>query len=200
MLPDVAILLLAAGASSRWGKPKALLNWGGVPLVEHLARIALAAAGGPVVRVLGAHSAEITAGAANPGVSDVFNAEWARGMGTSIGCGLREALRLSPNLAGVVVLPCDLPLVTSAHLRLCMDAVLADPAQLVNSDYGEGAFGPPSAFGRVYFSELLALEGDEGGRHIIRRHRERLISLLFPDGRWDLDSAADLANLQNHLG
>ncbi len=196
-----AIILLAAGASSRWGRPKALLDWGGGPLVHHLARVALDAVGpdGRVVRVLGAHAAAVAAAPGPAGVVDVFNPDWARGMGHSIACGLRAALGLEPALAAVVVLPCDQPLVTAAHLRLCLATVLAAPDAMVNTDYDDATAGPPAGFGRDYFGELLALDGDEGGRAVLRSHRERLVSLPSPECRWDLDSAAELQNLKNHL-
>ena len=196
-----AILLLAAGASSRWGRPKALLDWRGEPLVHHLARVALEAVGaeGRVFRVLGAHADAIRSAPGPAGVEDVFNPDWVRGMGASIACGLRAALALEPALAGVVILPCDQPLVTAAHLRLCLATVLAAPDALVNTDYGDATAGPPAGFGRDCFPALLALDGDEGGRAVLRQHRERVVSLPSPDCRWDLDSAAELHNRKNHL-
>ncbi len=191
-----AILILAGGASSRWGQPKALLSWGADCLVNHLANTALAAGGAPVLRVLGAHAGAIATRPAPAGVRDVFNPLWARGMGRSIAVGLREAWQHAPSLRGVVIVPCDLPLVTATHLHDCIQLVTQTSSRIVQSDYGDGAFGPPSAFGRDYFDELLALDNDEGGRHIIERHAEHRVRLHFPDGRWDLDSADDLARLR----
>ena len=196
------ILLLAAGASSRWGRPKALLDWRGTPLVHHLARVALEAVGpgGRVVRVLGAHAAAIGAVPGPAEVADVFNPDWSLGMGASIACGLRAALARDPGLAAAVVLPCDQPLVSAAHLRLCLATARGVSQALVNTDYGDGQAGPPAGFGSAYFAELLALSGDEGGRVVLRRHHEHLISLPAPECRWDLDSASELEKLTNHLG
>lgn len=191
-----AILILAGGASSRWGHPKALLPWGADCLVNHLANTALAAGGSPVLRVLGAHASAIAARPAPEGVRDVVNPLWARGMGSSIAIGLREAWQHAPSLRGVMILPCDLPLVTASHLDDCIQLVTQNPSCIVQSDYGDGSFGPPSAFGRDYFGELLALDNDEGGRRIIERHVEHRVRLHFPDGRWDLDSPDDLARLR----
>lgn len=218
-----ALLLLCAGASSRWGRPKALLPWpppvalpvgenssaiapapalaGPAPttsaattLADHLAAVALASGAAPVVRVLGALATEIAARAPAPaGVHDIINLDWRAGMGASIACGLRHALALAPALAALLVLPCDQPLVTPALLAELRARVLATPEALLACDYENGAHGPPAAFGRAYFDELLALRGDEGGRQILRRHAERRGLIPFADGRWDLDSAADLA-------
>ncbi len=189
-----ALLLLAAGASSRWNRPKALLPWGAAStLGAHLAEVALASGCAPVLRVLGAHACDIGRAAMPPGLVDVFNPDWRKGMGASIACGLRAALALAPELAAVIVLPCDQPLITPALLGELRARLLADPERLATCDYENGVQGPPAGFARAYFPELLALTGDEGGRHILRRHTGHRVAIAFPDGRWDLDSAEDLA-------
>jgi molybdopterin molybdotransferase len=188
-----AILVIANGTSSRWDRPKALIPWGADCLVNHLARVALAAGGAPVLRVIGAHASTIAAVPAPSGVTDVFNLMWARGMGRSIAVGLRAALAEFPKLDGVAVLPCDLPLVTAAHLRSCLDPIQGTPSRIVQSDYGSGLFGPPSAFGRAYFNELLALDGDEGACSVAARHLDHRVVASFPDRGWDLDTFCDLS-------
>lgn len=196
-----AVLLLAAGASSRWGgdRPKALLPWRGDVLVNHLARAALAVAD-PVVRVLGAHAERIRVEAPAPeGVTDVFNAAWAEGMGGSIAGGLRAALVLTPELRAVLVLPCDQPLVTAEVLAAAFAAQADEVGRIVQCDYGEGVPGPPVVFGREFFAELLALSGDGGGREVVRRHPTARVLLPFSGGKWDLDLPADLKCLQSSL-
>jgi molybdenum cofactor cytidylyltransferase len=188
-----ALLLLAAGQSSRWGRPKALLPWGGDVLVNHLARAALAVGDCTVWRVLGAHAPAIHAAApAPPGLREVFNPAWSAGMGASIACGLRAALAADPALAAVLILPCDLPRVSTELLAALLAAAAERPERIAQCDYGEGAHGPPVAFGRAHFAELLALRGDEGGRAIVRRHLAARVLLPFPEGKWDLDTPADL--------
>ena len=197
---SVAALLLAAGASSRWGegRPKALLPWRGLPLVAQLARAALDVGAAPVVRVLGAHAAAIqTAAPAEAGVADEFNPDWASGMGGSIACGLRAALARAPEAEGVLIVPCDQPLVDAGLLAGFVAALGGEPGRIVQSDYGDGACGPPVAFGREFFPELLALSGDEGGRVLVRRHPEARVLLPFAGGKWDLDSPADLLRFQS---
>jgi molybdenum cofactor cytidylyltransferase len=186
-----AILVLAGGASSRWDRPKALIPWGADCLVNHLARVALAAGGSPVLRVLGAHANAIAAVPAPSGVADVFNLMWARGMGRSIAVGLRAAMVEFPKLEGVVILPCDLPLVTAAHLRSCLDCIQGAPSQIAQSDYGSGVFDHPSAFGHNYFDELLALEGDEGVRSVVARHLNRRVVVSVANRGCDLDTDFD---------
>jgi molybdenum cofactor cytidylyltransferase len=188
-----AILLLCAGASSRWGRPKALLRWDeGETLGGRLARASLLADVGPVVRVLGAHAAQITATPAPAGLIDTLNGAWAEGMGGSIACGLRRALAERPDLDAAIVLPCDLPLVTTALLVSISDLLAGEPSRLVRCDYENGAHGPPAGFGRAHFPELRTLRGDEGGRTLFARHPESMVTVPFADGRWDLDCVDDL--------
>ncbi|MCU0793045.1 MAG: nucleotidyltransferase family protein [Opitutaceae bacterium] len=197
---NTAAILLAAGAASRWGgdEPKALLAWQGDRLIGHLARAALAAGAGPVVRVLGARAELIQERApAPPGVLDVFNADWSSGMGGSIACGLAAALEARPELAAVLILPCDQPLVTAAVLAECLAAQGGRERAIVQCDYGGGSYGPPVVFGRGFFPELLALTGDEGGRAVVRRHPEALARVVFPGGKWDIDSPEDLTRFKS---
>ena len=184
-----AILLLAGDACPRWGRPSALLPLGGDCLVNHVARAALEAGASPIVRVLGAHALAIAARPVPAGVLDVFNPDWARGRGTSIACGLRAALEAADTLAGVVILPCVPPLVSAGQLRECIEAVLTSPQRVVEAGAAEGGGGSAAlGFGRGYFAELLALEGEADGRHIVHRHLRHRVVLPSPEERV---SAAD---------
>ena len=199
MSSQSAILLLAAGASSRWGHPKALIPWKGDYLINRLAEVALATGAELVVRVLGSRASLISVITAPPGLVDTFNPGWRAGMGNSIACGLRKVLERSPEIKGIVVLPCDLPLVTAEHLCHCLSLVEDDPHAIVQSDYENGTLGPPVAFGRAYFPKLLLLDSDEGGRSVIKQHTEHLTTISFPDAQWDLDSSKELEELGIHL-
>ena len=84
MSPQSAILLLAAGASSRWGHPKALIPWKGDYLINRLAEVALATSTELVIRVLGSRARLISAMGAPEGLVDTFNPDWEAGMGNSI--------------------------------------------------------------------------------------------------------------------
>lgn len=168
-----AILLLAGEPCPRWGRPSALLPVAGDCLVNHLARAAREAGGEPVLRVLGAHALAVAARRAPDGVGDVFNPDWARGSGAAIACGLRAALAGTENLGGVVIVPCEPPLMAVATLRGCVETVLARTEGIVQAeDAGSGAMG----FGRAYFAELLALELGGDAREIVNRHlRHRVV-------------------------
>jgi molybdenum cofactor cytidylyltransferase len=189
----LAALLLAAGASSRWGNPKALLPYADTTLITHLARTAHDAGCAPLIRVLGSHRDAIIATAPaseTTGLTDIFNPTWADGMGNSIACGTRAALTQTPDLRGLIIIPCDQPLITSALLRMLAAIILNDhdPARIALCDYENNTLGQPSAFGRAHFPELLTLTGDQGARSITRTHETKITRVPFPNGCWDIDS------------
>ncbi|WP_051204039.1 nucleotidyltransferase family protein [Streptomyces thermolilacinus] len=85
----VAGLLLAAGGGRRLGgRPKALLDHRGRPLVEHAVAALRAAGCGPVHVVLGAAAGAVRERADLAGCVVVENPEWERGMGSSLRAGL----------------------------------------------------------------------------------------------------------------
>ncbi|HTT54052.1 MAG TPA: nucleotidyltransferase family protein [Streptosporangiaceae bacterium] len=180
-------MLLAAGAGSRLGRPKALVELGGSRLVDR--GIALLAAGGagPVVVVTGA--APVTP----PGVITVHNPDWASGMGSSLATGLRAVPDGCP--AAVVALV-DQPLIGPGAVARLIAAHAAGAAVAVASYQGRPR--NPVLLAREHWTEVIALAtGDVGARPFLRAHPD-LVTLVEcadtgqPD---DLDTVDDLARL-----
>ena len=109
-------MVLAAGGSSRLGSPKQLVRLGDENLLERAVRVASEAGCGPVVVVLGASAEVIRSQSVLGDACVVVNDDWASGMGGSIAVGV-GALQ---GVDGCVVMTCDMPAVTAAHLRLLM--------------------------------------------------------------------------------
>jgi molybdenum cofactor cytidylyltransferase len=175
-------VLLAAGMSSRMGRPKQLLEWGGRPLVRHVAEAALASRLAGVVVVLGAE-AEAARGAleglGGP-VQTVEIADYASGQAASLRSGLSS---LPASASAAVVLLVDMPLVGPALIdRLIAEYEAHPEAVAVVPRYG-GRRGNPTLLAAALFEELRGLEGDTGARSVLERHGERV--------RWlDVDDAA----------
>src|SRR6185295_10879356 len=91
--PVTSAIVLAAGSSSRMGRPKALLPIEGRPAVEVVCATLRAGGADDVVVVVGRHAAEIRAGARLDGVRVVENARWAEGRTTSVQAGLAALAR-----------------------------------------------------------------------------------------------------------
>jgi CTP:molybdopterin cytidylyltransferase MocA len=195
----VAAIVLAAGASRRLGQPKQLLMLGTETLLERVIRLANEAGAKPVIVVLGAHSEQICAAVAlnqlNHAVP-VLNSTWEQGMASSIHSALGALDACAPQAPGALILTCDQPRLTSAHLRALLQAFAAQPAPAIVASAYAGILGIPAVFPRQVFADLRALRGDKGARALLMQPPCSMISLLFPGGEIDIDEPADLAQLE----
>jgi molybdenum cofactor cytidylyltransferase len=184
----IAAVVLAAGGSTRLGRPKQLVPIGGEPLVRRAARAALDAGCRPVTVVLGAEPDAVRAAVADLPVLPVSNAHWADGVGSSIACGIRAAAAHRP--AGCIVLPCDQPRLTAALLATLIDRFRRGEARAVACAYG-GTTGAPVLFAPDLFDRLSALTGDSGAKRVLRGCSPLQV-VDFPGGELDIDTDADL--------
>lgn len=178
---NAAAVILAAGASSRFGRPKQLLEIDGETLVCRACRIAAEAGCSPVIVVLGAHADEIRGRGLPAGVRVVINERYAEGMGASLAHGVAEL-----DADAVVILLADQPGVEPTTLRVMADEIAKPGVSIVWCEQ-DGVPGPPVMFAKRHFSELSALRGDEGGRSVVKRHPDAVAVVKLPGRRWDLD-------------
>lgn len=191
MLP---ILLLAAGSSSRLGRPKQLLVYKGQTLLRRATETAVAAAqGAPVVVVTGAlHEALLPELLGLP-VEVVRCEKWQAGMGASLQTGLRALEKLARPLQSVTVMLCDQPFVTAELLRqLPAAASLAQP--IAASTYNQ-VLGVPVFFGAAALPLLRQLPETVGAAQLLRQHPQLVASVDFPLGAMDVDTPEQYAAL-----
>ncbi len=162
----IAALVLAAGASSRMGRPKALLPWGRVSVLEHILGEIKSSGIGQITVVAGAQSPEISQLVA--GRAEICeHPEWALGMGSSIRKGISFLLRKQEPPDAILILLADQPLVTSAYLRQLLTSFEAKPDRPVASAYDNGP-GVPALFPSGFFVRLEALPDDKGARSLLK--------------------------------
>jgi molybdenum cofactor cytidylyltransferase len=183
----VAGIVLAAGASRRLGRPKALLVLEGRTLLARAAEAQLDAGLDAVVVVLG-HEAESVRSSAglpsDPRLRVVVNREWEEGMASSIRCGVSAC----GDTSAVVIALADQPDTDSVRVRAVVEAWDGEVPLVV--PVGGGRPSHPVLFARALYGELRDLRGDVGGRAIVERHWERAIRVpLTPVG--DVDTEAD---------
>jgi len=200
----IAAIVLAAGSSSRFGRPKQLLNWGSKPLVVHVASVALAASLDPVVIVLGpeAQAAEAVLEQAFP--EDLrrgrlrISVNWRpeHGLSGSVRAGLAA---LPPSCDGAFLMQGDAPLVTPDLLRELVTRLEASGGVIAHPTV-KGDLRPPVLFARTLFAELGALEGDLGGRVVadLHKHEAATLELDRPQLIADIDTPADYEALRVH--
>ncbi len=173
----VAGLVLAAGAGRRYGGPKALVEVGGRLLVERALGTLREGGCGPLVVVLGAGAAEVTARAELSGAVAVVNEGWPTGMGSSLRAGL--AALGGTGAEAVVVLLVDTPGVTPAAVRRVM--AHAAPEALAGATYG-GQPGHPVLLGRAHWAGVAeSAVGDVGARRYLSAHADLVLPVPCED-------------------
>ena len=116
-------------------------------------------------------------------------------MGVSIACGVSA----SADAAGWLVALGDMPLVPTSQHRVVADALRAGAD--IAAPVCQGRRGHPVGFAARFGDELRALDGDEGARAVLARHREALLELVVDDdaGWQDIDTPSDLAAVNRKL-
>lgn len=189
-MAKIAAIILAAGKSSRFGKPKQLLQLKHKSLVCRIFDEARTAACSTIIVVTGNAHDEVKNRFAGEDVIISRNENWQRGIGTSIRAGVQSLIEAAPQTHAVVLLACDQPLVDAKTIRDLI--TLRDETQkpIVASRYSN-TLGVPALFDRTCFDQLVALDGDSGAKAIILANKERVAALEFPDGAIDVDTIQD---------
>jgi molybdenum cofactor cytidylyltransferase len=191
----LATIILAAGDSTRMGRPKALLpDPDGRPFVARLVRSFTAAGIDRAVVVTGSqHEAIVKATIADcpPILADcVRNPDPSRGQLSSLWVGL-DAVE-SPDLDGVLVTPVDIPMIRSATSRLVVEAWTRTRAPIVRPAVGD-RHGHPVLFDRIVFDALRHAPLSEGARVVVHAYADQLVNVEVDDDRClvDVDTPAD---------
>lgn len=184
-------IVLAAGASTRFGSAKQLVRVAGRPLLHSAVARAAEVAGTAVTVVLGAHASELTPLLTHTQASVIINREWREGMASSIRSGIA---RLPASCTAVLMLLVDQAAVTAEDLKRLVSAWRRQPDYIVAARYGTTT-GVPAVFPRSTFSELQALRGDVGARVLLQRNPDRVVRIPMPSAAIDIDTPEDLLAL-----
>lgn len=197
--PSLTGVVLAGGASSRMGTPKAVLAWAGEPVAARLTRLFVEALGSALL-VLGHDGTALHAALPPlPRALTVVNHAPQRGMLSSLQCGLRAAPAES---AALFFLPVDYPAISPRTIAALRDAWSAAPhAQIVLPRAG-GRRGHPVLVSRAVAQELLRLPPGGAAHTVIRSDESRILYVDVEDSaiHRDADDAAAFAALQKEFG
>ncbi|MFQ6057848.1 MAG: molybdenum cofactor cytidylyltransferase [Anaerolineae bacterium] len=166
----VAAVVLAAGASQRFGQPKQLLPWGEKTMLEHVVDVLLASPVHEVIVVLGAQAEAVGAALGERPVRIVVNERWDGGLSTSVRAGLGE---VGPNAMAALFVLADQPGLTPDLVERLVERHRRTLGPIVAPVY-KGRRGNPVLFDRALFPELAALQGDVGGRALIEKYPQRV--------------------------
>jgi nicotine blue oxidoreductase len=193
---QVAGLLLAAGGGRRLGgRPKALLEHRGRPLVEHAVGVLRAAGCSRVHVVLGARADAVRERARLDGCVLVDNPEWGRGMGSSLRAGLGSLA--GTGARAVLVSLVDQPGIGPRAVARVL-AAYRDDTSLASAAY-DGVRGHPVLFGAAHWAAVAAsATGDRGARAYLKEHEAAITLVECGDVAqpYDIDTEDDLGHLE----
>jgi molybdenum cofactor cytidylyltransferase len=172
--PRVAVLVLAAGRSTRMGSNKMLADAEGQPLVMHAVKAALASQAVEVVVVLGNMADEVRAviekaAPARSRLRFVVNPDFAEGLSTSVRTGIAA---LGTDIDAAVVQLGDMPGVGAPLLDRLMAAFSPVEGRSICVPTVGGKRGNPVLWARRFFPEMAKLAGDSGAKHMIGEHAD----------------------------
>ncbi len=189
---DITPIILAAGASTRMGRPKALLEFDGRACLE-LALASVKGLGTPVV-VLGAAREEIQSRVRLGSVQIAINEDFEQGQTSSLKAGLAC---LSPAAAAFLLYPVDFPLVSTEEVARVADAFLAcqDPHKALFIPSYSMQRGHPVLCRRELAGEFAALPDDAPARTVINFRPQRISYVEFEQAYilMDMDTPEDYA-------
>lgn len=184
-----AIIILAAGTSSRLGRPKQLVKHPNGNLLSHTIDTASKIKNANTYVILGAYAREISE-VINTEIATYINPNWERGMGNSIAFGVENIRDIGYD--AVILTVCDQPYLEAIHfdqlIKMYEDNTVAD---LIISKYTNGN-GPPSMFDSQYFDQLCKLDGDNRAKTIVKNNLSNVGFSGFEKGDIDIDTEADL--------
>jgi molybdenum cofactor cytidylyltransferase len=176
---EIAVIILAAGASTRLGRPKQLVVFEEKTLLEQVV-------GFEAEKMISAHE--------HLPVSWVKNTDWATGMASSIRAGLNFLQTQSIDYQGVIYSVCDQPRLDGAIFQKIIDRKIVSKKGIVASEYATD-WGVPMYFSKKYFPELSQLDGAAGAKKVAVQHLDDLSKIAFSAGDFDVDFLGDLGRL-----
>ena len=192
MKHNIQVLILAAGAASRFGSPKQLLKYQDKSLLQHCIDKANAVCHGQVSVVLGANRERIES--LISGARITHNNHWQQGLASSIVVGVEN---IDPHCDGVLILLADQIALTIDDLKLLLNAF--DGGNTVTAYYA-GRRGVPAIFPQSLLADLAALCGDSGAKTLLQRPDINIIEIELARAHMDIDTPEDWAQFLDSVG
>ena len=184
---NIAILIMAAGTSSRMKAIKQLLPWGDSTFLGNAINNAKKSKATKVLTVLGAYDQEIKKVTDFLGTESILNPNWKMGLGNSIAYGTKHLLEQDADYDGILVMLADQPLLDIQYFNGLIDNFSNSKHSIVATKYNNRV-GVPAIFGKVHFKALLELNSDYGAREIIKTHLNDVMGISADGKELDIDT------------
>jgi molybdenum cofactor cytidylyltransferase len=189
----IAGIVLAAGLSARMGRPKQLLDWGGRPLVRHVASMALESRLDRVLVVISPAIPGLAAALDGLPLTLVEQPDPARGQGSSLALGVAA---LPAGTQAAMILLGDQPLIDAAVINRLLEAARASERTIV-APLIAGRRANPVLFKARWLPALAALAGNQGARQIIAANQDELLLVPLAASAADIDTEEDYQRLRD---
>ena len=184
------IIILAAGSSSRLGRPKQNIKVGGVSLLDRTIAVCKESDYDHILIVLGDKAASLSGKLLSKNVDFIINEGWKEGMGSSIRIGVESAIQ-QYDLDQIAISVIDQPHLNSSVLNDLLKSS-KNSGEITASRYANGRLGVPASFPKKWFDELLQFSGDTGAREIFNSPDNNVGAVDFSMGIIDIDTEEDL--------
>jgi molybdenum cofactor cytidylyltransferase len=185
----ISSIVLAAGMSSRMGRPKALLDWGGEPLVNYQVKQLIEAGVDEVVVVLGYRADDISREMRPVPCRTMLNARYQMGRAGSLRIGAKAVNRDADT---IVIVNVDQPCPAEVSRQL-IDAHQSDEWLATRPVFDDGHGGHPVVVSGRLRGELMEAKDETGGlRGVLQNHPDEVQSVPGDERcRVDLDTPED---------
>lgn len=197
-MKKVAVLVLAAGASSRMQTPKQLLKIGDKTLLEIVLEKAKTISALPIFCVLGANAVLIQSETSSENIEFIINENYRQGLSSSIVEGINYLEKKNIFIDGVIILLADQPAVEINYLKNLLQLFDENPTKIIASKYPKNS-GVPAIFPKLFFNELQVLEGDFGAKEFLHKNKNQVICSNFNPSLIDLDTKEDYENFKKKI-
>lgn len=192
-MSGIAIIIVAAGSSSRMKSPKQLLALGNTTLLGNAIAHAKATAADEVLTVLGANLEAVKSSIQDYNSTVVENKNWKNGIGSSIASGVNYVIG-NRDYQAVIIMLGDQPLIDSSYLNKLLATFKEDPLAITATKYPHSN-GVPAVFPKEYFKELTGLNDDHGAKFLL--NGSNLVRVLDPGKKTiDVDTPEDYRYIQ----
>ncbi len=172
MSSPVTAIILAGGTSHRMGAiNKLLIEWRGKPLIRHVASTALASTAGQTIVVTGHQNEAIAHALDGTSVKIVHNPHFEEGMSTSLTVGIAA---LGKDVTGAAILLADMPMLGVNTLNTLIDTFVDGQDRTICVPVCRGRSGNPVIWPRHYFSDIMQLSGDHGGKTLMTKFKDQV--------------------------
>ncbi|MGI4751317.1 MAG: nucleotidyltransferase family protein [Janthinobacterium lividum] len=194
---NTAVVILAAGSSSRLGKPKQLLYYQLETLIKRVVKTAIEISDNKVFVVTGFLHHELISELKGLPVHFVQNSNWAEGMGSSIRTGISAILESenANQTDAALFLLSDQPLINSSYLKILLSEFYLHKNSMIAITGYSGTQGVPAVFDKSFFLNLQQLSGKGGAKEIFKNYQNQLITVPFEDAKIDIDTEEDYTKL-----